>query len=69
MSYQDIEIIRDKVMNFIPNALKKYIDMNQEKWSSELRRLTVLFVNIGIDLTDAKSDEGLKRIQRVIRCV
>lgn len=56
-------------MNFIPNALKKYIEMNQEKWCSEMRKLSVMFVNIGIDLTDTKTKEGLNRIQKVMKCV
>jgi adenylate cyclase 10 len=50
-------------------ALMPYINLEQEKWASELRRLTVMFMNISIDLADAKTAEGLKRIQQVIETV
>ena len=36
-----------------------YIEIDEEKWSSELRRLTIMFVSLGIDLSDAKTDDGL----------
>lgn len=42
-------------MTFIPAALIPYIEIEQEKWSSELRRITTLFINLGIDLSDADS--------------
>lgn len=46
-----------------------YIDIDEEKWSSELRYLTVIFVNLGVDLRDAAHEEGLHRIQKVIQTV
>ena len=49
-------------MAYIPAALVPYIDIDEERWSSELRRLTIMFVNLGIDLGDAKSNEGLQQI-------
>jgi hypothetical protein len=42
-------------MSFIPAALLPYIEIDQEVWSAELRKLTIMFVNLGIDLSDAKS--------------
>ena len=33
-----------------------YIEINEEAWSAELRRVTIMFVNLSIDLTDAKSE-------------
>jgi len=40
--------------------LVPYIEIDEERWSSELRRLTIMFVNLGIDLSDAKTNEGLQ---------
>lgn len=57
------------MMNYIPAALLPYVQVDQERWSAELRRATIMFVNLGIDLTDAKTSEGLKQIQNVIRTV
>ena len=56
---------------YIPAALVPYIEIDAEKWSAELRKLTVLFLNIGINLSYAndKSGAGLNKIQRVIHLV
>ena len=63
------EQIKPQIMSYIPAALLPYIDIDQEAWSAELRRLSIMFVNLGIDLSDAKSSEGLKQIQKVIETV
>lgn len=44
---------------FIPAALKPYLEIGLERWGSELRKVTTLFINLGIDLSDAKTDSGL----------
>ena len=54
---------------YIPNALIPYIEIDAEKWSAELRNLTIVFLNISIDLSDAKTEKGLLKIQEVIRTV
>ena len=53
------EVIKHHILPYIPAALLPYIEIDEEKWSSELRYLTIVFVNLGIDLSDAKSTEGL----------
>jgi adenylate cyclase 10 len=52
--------IRNEIMAYIPAALLPYIQIDEERWSSELRKLTIMFVNLGIDLSDAKTSEGLQ---------
>ena len=69
MKPSDIESIKPLITSYIPAAIVPYIELSQEKWAGELRRLTVLFINLGIDLSDAKSDQGLERIQQVIETV
>ena len=54
---------------YIPAALLPFIEIGQEKWSAELRHLTIMFVNLGIDLLDARSEEGLNRIHKIIYTV
>lgn len=56
-------------MQYIPKALQPYILINEENWASELRKVTTLFINLGIDLSDATTSEGLNRIQLVIETV
>lgn len=55
-------MIRPDVERYIPKALRTYINLGLERWSSELRWLSILFMNIGIDLNDAAKPEGLNRI-------
>lgn len=65
----DIEAIRNSLKSYIPAAMVPFIEIDQEKWSAELRRLSVLFINLGIDLSDTQTQPGLERIQIVIECV
>jgi len=69
ISLNQFEKIKSQIAMYVPAALKPYIEINQEKWGSELRRVTTLFISLGIDLTDAKTDQGLQRIQNVIKTV
>lgn len=54
------EKIKGSIKSYIPAALIPFIEIDEESWSSELRLLSIMFVNLGIDLSDAKSDSGLK---------
>lgn len=53
------QMIKSELQSYIPAALIPYIEINEEAWSAELRRLSVMFVNLTIDLSDAKTDVGL----------
>lgn len=65
----DIEAIRSSLVSYIPAAVMPFIELDEEKWSHELRRLSIMFCNLGIDLNDAKTNKGLERIQIVIETV
>lgn len=69
ISVAQFEKIKPQILTYVPAALKPYIEIGQEKWASELRRVTTLFISLGIDLSDAKTDSGLQRIQNVIKTV
>lgn len=64
-----VQAILPLLESYIPKALLPYIKIDQEKWSAELRRLSVMFLNLGVDLTLAKTEEGLIRIQLIIKTV
>lgn len=64
-----IQAILPLLESYIPKALLPYIKIDQEKWSAELRRLSVMFLNLGVDLSAAKTEEGLDRIQSIIKTV
>ena len=48
---KDAELMRT-LGRYVPGAVLPYINHQEEKWASELRRITVLFVNLGL-LNDA----------------
>ena len=61
-----MKFLRNIILNinsYIPAALAPFIEIDEERWSSELRMLTIMFVNLGIDLSDAKTEAGLAIIQ------
>lgn len=51
--------IKPEVMNnvakYVPSAVMPFINHQEEKWASELRRITVLFVNLGLKEGDLRS--------------
>lgn len=52
--------------NFVPNAIMPYIETNNETYAGETRKLTVMFASLGVDLSSAKSPEGMTRIQLIV---
>jgi len=62
LTLSKFNLIKNEINSYIPAALLPYIEINEEAWSAELRRLTILFVNLSIDLSDAKTDKGLGHI-------
>eukprot|EP01017_Pseudomicrothorax_dubius_P008187 TRINITY_DN12666_c0_g1_i1.p1 TRINITY_DN12666_c0_g1~~TRINITY_DN12666_c0_g1_i1.p1 ORF type:complete len:421 (+),score=64.82 TRINITY_DN12666_c0_g1_i1:2-1264(+) len=66
---EQIDMVKTRILRYIPAAVVPLIKLDQERWAGELRRLSVMFVNVGIDLSDAKTDRGLERIQKVIQTI
>jgi len=40
-----------------------YLEIGYEQYGSETRRLTVMFASLGVDLSSAQTDAGMKKIQ------
>ncbi len=55
------------VRAFIPAAIRARLDAGQTAWLAELRRLTVLFVNL--PLTDSDRPDALDRARRIVEIV
>jgi adenylate cyclase 10 len=49
--FTEFEKISDQLITFIPAALIPFILIEQEQWSAELRKITLLFVKIKINFT------------------
>lgn len=62
LTISKFQTIKREINSYIPAALLPYIEINEEAWSAELRRLSIMFVNLGIDLGDAKTEKGLSHI-------
>ncbi len=54
---------------FVPNAIVKYLDIEKEVWSKEIRMISSMFLNLKVDLKQTKTDEGIQRIQKIVRTV
>lgn len=66
------EKLREKLpilKTFVPAAISIYLDIEKETWSKEIRLLTVMFLNLKVDLSQTKNEEGMKRIQDIVHVV
>jgi class 3 adenylate cyclase len=63
----------DTLKSFVPNAIVKYLDIEKEIFSKEIRMITSMFLNLKVDLSQTKTEQGLNRIQKIVstvqRCV
>jgi class 3 adenylate cyclase len=55
--------------SFIPKAISIYIDLEKERWSKEIRMVSVMFMNLKVDLSQTSSKEGIQRIQKIVKTV
>ena len=56
---EQFETISKQLITFLPAALIPYVLIDQERWSAELRRLTLMFVKI-------KVNSSLEEIQKLV---
>ena len=70
---KDLKLKYNELKKYVPAAIAIYLDIEQEIWSKESRLLTIMFLNLTIDLTHTQKEDGLKHIQKVIglvqRCI
>jgi len=56
------------VRSFVPGAIRARLDAGQERWLAELRRLTVLFINVPLlDLDAPGADRLAREIVRLVQ--
>ena len=61
-----IDKLREKAQilkAFVPAAIVKYLDIEKESWSKEIRMLGIMFLNLNVDLSQTGTHEGIQRIQ------
>lgn len=54
---------------YISKALKPYIEMDIESWSSNLIKVSTMFISLGFDLSQLRDNEGLLMFHRIIEIV
>ena len=67
-----LEKLREKERSlrlFVPAAITLYLDIEKEFWSKEIRMLTIMFLNLKVDLSQTRNQEGMNRIQDIVRTV
>ena len=72
-SSNEIKTKYNELKKFVPAAIAMYLDIEQEVWSKESRLLTIMFLNLSIDLKHTQTQDGLEHIQNIIskvqRCI
>ena len=46
-----------------------YIEVNMEEYCGETRKLTIMFASLGVDLSSAKTQEGMDKIQKIVTTI
>jgi hypothetical protein len=62
--------LKDKfgiIKTFMPAAVGIYLEIEKEVWSKEIRMLTVMFLNLKVDLSQTRNESGLERIQTIVQ--
>ena len=66
MTYETLCPIEEQLKGCVPHCVVPFLEINMENFASENRSLTVMFVNLGVDLSKAQSKEGREKIQSVM---
>lgn len=62
----------EKLKNYVPSAVMPWLDVREEKWASELRLITVLFVNLGLsesELLRITKEDDIDTVQTILEVV
>ena len=71
-SQNKIETILRRARRYVPRAVQPFLNLSHEFWGSEMRRVSVLFVNLGFvdkELASMLDESFALRLNRAFRCV
>lgn len=57
------------LQSFVPNAINLHLKIDQEFWAKELRMITVMFILLGVDLSDTEDQKGMERVQDITKTI
>ena len=50
----------------VASSIIPFLQIDQERYGSENRSLTVMFVSLGVELSSAETEKGMNHIQRIV---
>ena len=62
----DIRRVREKVVTlrqFLPAGVKGYLNIEKEDWCKEIRLVSLMFLNIKVDLSQLKCENDYMKVQ------
>ena len=59
----------EKLKACVPAAIIPYLRIGEEEFGATNRSLTVMFASLGVELSSAKTKEGLDHIQNIVTTV
>ena len=68
----DIKRVREKVVTlrqFLPAGVKGYLNIEKEDWCKEIRLVSLMFLNIKVDLSQLKSENDYMKVQKIANTV
>ena len=68
----DIKRVREKVVTlrqFLPAGVKGYLNIEKEDWCKEIRLVSLMFLNIKVDLSQLKGESDYMKVQIIANTV
>ena len=68
----DIRRVREKVVTlrqFLPAGVKGYLNIEKEDWCKEIRLVSLMFLNIKVDLSQLKCENDYMKVQKIANTV
>ena len=50
----------------VASSIIPFLQIDQERYGSENRSLTVMFVSLGVELSSAETEKGMNHIQKIV---
>jgi len=66
---EQFNLIFNDVGSYIPKCLESYIKSGNEEWGNEIRKATVMLINIPLEFKYINTEEGLSILQDIITSV
>lgn len=59
----------DLLRLFVPHVVSFYLNIEKETWSKEIRMVSIMFLNLKVDLSQIQGEEAFDRVQKIASTV